>query len=118
MLWPVARLCPNYHEQLVSLGIIINSARSRIMLDRPVFSAKDRVLGLVNEILERRSIHQPISADADLRDVGLASMDMVSLMLAVEAEFDLTISDGDMTIENFRSIAAIDKLVASLHPQG
>ena len=63
------------------------------------------------------SISPSISAEGDLREIGLASMDMVSLMLAVEAEFGLTISDADMTIENFRTIAAIDTLVASLQAQ-
>jgi acyl carrier protein len=87
------------------------------MLDHAVSSPKERVFNLVSEILERRSIHQTISAEGDLREIGLASMDMVSLMLAVEAEFGLTISDADMTIENFRTIAAIDTLVASLQTQ-
>jgi acyl carrier protein len=87
------------------------------MLDHSVVSPKERVFNLVNEILERRSIHQTVSVDGDLREIGLASMDMVSLMLAVEAEFGLTISDADMTIENFRTIAAIDTLVASLQTQ-
>jgi acyl carrier protein len=85
------------------------------MLDRPTFSPKDRVLNIVLEILERRSIRQPVLADDDLREIGLASIDMVSLMLAVEAEFDLTIPEADMTIENFRSISAIDTLVAGLN---
>jgi acyl carrier protein len=87
------------------------------MLAHSVSSPKDRVFNLVSEILERRSIHQTIPTDGDLREIGLASMDMVSLMLAVEAEFGLTISDADMTIENFRTIAAIDTLVASLQAQ-
>ena len=41
-------------------------------------------------------------------------MDMVSLMLAVEAEFDLTIPETDMTLDNFRTIAAVDTLVTTL----
>jgi acyl carrier protein len=35
-------------------------------------------------------------------------------MLAVEAELDLKIPDTDMTLRNFRSISAIEALVASL----
>jgi acyl carrier protein len=76
--------------------------------------ATDRVVGLVREILERRSVSREISADDDLRDVGLSSLDMVNLMLAVEAEFDLKIPDSEMTLRNFRSISAIDALVTSL----
>ncbi len=78
--------------------------------------ANDRVIGIVRDILQRRGSKRPVLADDDLRDAGLNSLDMVNLMLAVEAEFDLKIPDGDMTLTNFRSISAIDALVASLMP--
>ena len=74
----------------------------------------DRVASIVQEILERRSISRPIMPDDDLREAGLNSLDMVNLMLAVEAEFDLKIPDADMTLRNFRSISAIEALVASM----
>ena len=77
-------------------------------------AASDRVVGLVQEILQRRGINRPALADEDLREAGLNSLDMVNLMLAVEAEFDLKIPDTDMTLRNFRSISAIDALVATL----
>jgi acyl carrier protein len=74
----------------------------------------DRVVGIVREILERRSVNRQILPDDDLREAGLNSLDMVNLMLAVEAELDLKIPDADMTLRNFRSISAIETLVASL----
>jgi acyl carrier protein len=74
----------------------------------------DRVVGIVLEILERRSVSRQILPDDDLREAGLNSLDMVNLMLAVEAEFDLKIPDADMTLRNFRSISAIENLVTSL----
>jgi acyl carrier protein len=74
----------------------------------------DRVVGIVREILERRSVSRQILPDDDLREAGLNSLDMVNLMLAVEAEFDLKIPDADMTLRNFRSISAIEALVASM----
>jgi len=79
----------------------------------------DRVVGIVQEILDRRGVSHQILADDDLREAGLNSLDMVNLMLAVEAEFDLKIPDADMTLRNFRSICAIEALVASLqgHPR-
>jgi acyl carrier protein len=77
-------------------------------------SAKDRVAGIVLEILERRSVSHHISPDDDLQNVGLTSLDMVNLMLSVEAEFGLSIPDMDMTPRNFRSISAIDALVTTL----
>ena len=82
--------------------------------DRTERRVEDRVVGIVREILERRSVSRPILVDEDLREVGLTSLDMVNLMLAVEAEFDLKIPDADMTMVNFRSISAIDALVTSL----
>ena len=76
-----------------------------------------RVLGLVHGILARRSAVLPLAPilhDDDLREAGLTSLEMVNLMLAVEAEFGVTIPDADMTPKSFRSISAIDALVASL----
>ena len=77
-------------------------------------SAKDRVAGIVLEILERRAVNHQVRADDDLQNIGLTSLDMVNLMLSVEAEFDLRIPDTDMTPRNFRSISAIDALVTTL----
>jgi acyl carrier protein len=74
----------------------------------------ERVRGLVGDILQRRAISRPVRIDEDLREAGLNSLDMVNLMLAVEAEFGLEIPDTDMTLRNFRSIAAIEAFVSSL----
>ena len=84
------------------------------MLDTTNLSAKDRVVDIVHEILERRSASKPVLADHDLRESGLTSLDMVNLMLAVEAEFDLKIPENDMTPQNFRTISSIDALVTGL----
>src|SRR6266852_3537504 len=83
-------------------------------IDLTDVAGNERVAGIVRDILERRSPGRSIRADEDLRDAGLNSLDMVNLMLAVEAEFDLKIPDADMTLRNFRSISAIDALVSSL----
>ncbi len=56
----------------------------------------------------------PVGRDDDLTESGLSSLDMVNLMLAVEAEFDVKIPDRDMTPANFRTIARIDALVGAL----
>jgi acyl carrier protein len=77
-------------------------------------TVKDRVVDIVRDILARRSIDRPIQDDEDLREVGLNSLDLVNLMLAVESELDLKIPESEMTLKNFRSIAAIRLLVASL----
>ena len=78
---------------------------------------RDRVVEIVREILARRTISRPIRPillDDDLREVGLTSLDMVNLMLAIEAAFELKIPDAEMTLRNFQSIAAIDTLVTTL----
>ncbi len=79
-------------------------------------SPSDRVLGIVHEVFARRSASpsRAILPDDDLRDVGLNSLDMVNLMLAVEGEFDIKIPDAEMTLSNFRSISAINALIVSL----
>lgn len=85
------------------------------MLDRPVSpSVADRVAALVQKILAKREISCTVGLDDALVDVGLSSLDMVNLMLAVEGEFDVKIPDADMTPANFSTIARIAALVVSL----
>jgi acyl carrier protein len=88
------------------------------MLNGTALSTRDRVADIVRQILERRAVKKPASVGDDLRAVGLSSLDMVNLMLAVEAEFDLKIPETDMTPQNFRSISAIDTLVTTLRGSG
>ena len=76
--------------------------------------SKENVAAVVRRILEERSIQATVLPESDLRDVGLTSLDMVALVLSVEAEFDLTIPESQITPANFRSIASINALVASL----
>ena len=84
------------------------------MLDRINSSAADRIAALAQKLLAKRGIERALGRDQDLTESGLSSLDMVNLMLAVEAEFDLKIPDRDMTPANFRSVAQIDALVAAL----
>src|ERR1700674_802811 len=91
---------------------VVNSQRI-IMLDRPTSSCRDKIIGIVAELLARRAVTRPVGVDDDLREL-LTSMDMVNLMLTVEAELDLKLPERAMTPANFRSIATIDALVADL----
>lgn len=72
---------------------------------------QSRVTALVTGLLDAKGQGSPIGADERLVDAGLTSMDMVNLMLAVEAEFDIMIPPGDITPANFRSVASIEALV-------
>jgi acyl carrier protein len=72
------------------------------------------VTDLVRRMLIERSIESELTQDADLRDVGLTSLDMVDLVLSVECAFDVRIPEAQITPANFRSIAAIDALLDAL----
>jgi acyl carrier protein len=76
-------------------------------------NVQNRILGLVKAILEQNSIAAEIDSASRLVDVGLTSMDMVDLMLAVEAEFDLTIPQSEITPENFQSIKALELMIVN-----
>jgi acyl carrier protein len=78
----------------------------------------DRILALVKTILRQNAIVAEVHPESRLVDVGLTSMDMVNLMLSVEAEFDFTIPQGEITPENFQSIRTLELMVAGqLQPQ-
>jgi acyl carrier protein len=79
---------------------------------------RKRVLALVEEILKQNSITAQVGPDSRLVDVGLTSMDMVNLMLGVEAEFDFTIPQSEITPENFQSIKTLELMIANqLHSE-
>jgi acyl carrier protein len=88
------------------------------LLDRTKNSSTERVSRLVRELLAKRSIDRPVANDDSLTESGLSSLDIVNLMLGVEAEFAIKIPDRDMTPSNFRSIAQIDRLVCALLGSG
>lgn len=81
---------------------------------RPPAAIRDRLLGLVERVLDRPGAGPNLPPEAALSELGVSSLKMVSLMLSVEAEFDLNIPQNEITPENFRSINAIQALVARL----
>ena len=72
----------------------------------------NRVMALVKAILEQNAITAKVDGDTRLVDIGLTSMDMVNLMLGVEAEFDFTIPQSEITPENFQSVKTLEAMVA------
>ena len=74
---------------------------------------RDRIIKLVKGILEQNSLTANIAPQAKLVDAGLTSMDMVNLMLGVEAEFDFTIPQAEITPENFQSVETLERMVAT-----
>jgi acyl carrier protein len=72
----------------------------------------ERLVALVRQTLgATAALPQPFPADMQLSDLGISSLKMVNLMLAVELEFDIAIPQSDITPENFHSVAAIQSLV-------
>jgi acyl carrier protein len=80
----------------------------------PQSPLRDRLLGLVETVLGRPGAGPSLPADAALSELGVSSLKMVSLMLSVEAEFDLSIPQNEITPENFRSINPIHALVTRI----
>jgi acyl carrier protein len=87
------------------------------VLDSAAPNTGCRVAALVRRLLAKRGIARAVADDDDLSESGLSSLDIVNLMLAVESEFDLKIPERDMRPVNFRSVARIEALVASLMGQ-
>ena len=81
------------------------------MLDGRPGLTRDRLLALVERILVKNAVARPLSVNDPLTTAGLSSVDMVQLMIAVEADFDITIPAAEITPEHFRSIATIEALI-------
>jgi acyl carrier protein len=74
---------------------------------------QNRILALVKTILEQNAMTAEIGLDTLLVDAGLTSMDMVNLMLGVEAEFDFTIPQSEITPENFQSVKTLERMIVA-----
>jgi acyl carrier protein len=72
-----------------------------------------RILALVKTILQQNAMTVEINPDSLLVDVGFTSMDMVNLMLGVEAEFDFTIPQAEITPENFQSVKTLERMIVA-----
>lgn len=72
---------------------------------------RNRIIKLVKGILAQNSLSADVTPQARLVDAGLTSMDMVNLMLGVEAEFDFTIPQSEITPENFQSVETLERMV-------
>jgi acyl carrier protein len=72
-----------------------------------------RILALVKTILQQNAMTVEINPDSLLVDVGFTSMDMVNLMLGVEAEFDFTIPQSEITPENFQSVKTLERMIVA-----
>jgi acyl carrier protein len=74
-------------------------------------SVQNRVLSVVRSVLAQNAIIVDVHPESRLVDIGLDSMDMVELMLKVEAEFDLTLPQPEITPENFQSVKTMELMI-------
>jgi acyl carrier protein len=77
-----------------------------------------KIAEIVHRLLRDRSIDREFSLEENLRDVGLTSLDMTSLVFAVEGDFAIEIPDRAITPANFTSVTSIGRLVRTLMPHG
>src|SRR5215831_18285871 len=96
------------------MRVAVDGFESPVARYRHDDAVTDRLVELVREKLAKRGSHRAFSTEDDLSEIGLSSLDMVSLMLRVEVEYDLQIPEADMTAENFRSVERISRLVTVL----
>jgi acyl carrier protein len=72
----------------------------------------NRLITLVKQVSGSATVFPaPFPVDTQLSDLGVTSLKMVNLMLAVEVEFDIAIAQSDITPENFQSLGSIQSLV-------
>jgi acyl carrier protein len=89
----------------------MNETVQNAVTERPV---RERLISLVRNILGGTGATRPLAIDARLSDLGMSSIKMVNLMLAIEVEFDLTIPQSEITPGNFESIASVEALVVKV----
>ncbi|HVY14540.1 MAG TPA: phosphopantetheine-binding protein [Rhodopila sp.] len=77
-------------------------------------SSRERLRELVAEILSTQSQITSFSDDDTLVEIGITSVDMVTLLLAVESTFNVEVPQHEITAETFRSIATVDALLGRL----
>jgi len=77
-------------------------------------TTRERVISLVRQVLGPPAATRPLPIDARLSELGVSSIKMVNLMLALELEFDLTIAQGEISPENFASIESVEALMTRL----
>ncbi len=74
----------------------------------------DRIEAIVAAVAAQHKLSGLFAPTDFLVDRGMTSMAMVDLMLAVEAEFDVTIPQRELTPANFQSMEALARLLDRL----
>lgn len=74
-------------------------------------SVRNRLLSIISSILAQNELTADFGPESHLVDIGLNSIDMVAVMLRVEAEFDFTIPQPEINPENFQSVRTLELMI-------
>ncbi|MFC8702968.1 phosphopantetheine-binding protein [Streptomyces anulatus] len=74
----------------------------------------EMIVGLIQDRIPGISAERPLSGETDLWDSGMDSLSSVSVIVAVEEEYDVEFPDELLTREVFSSAAAIAAAVRTL----
>ena len=88
------------------------------MADTPSPEIAARTAALVQGILAQKGVDRAPAPDTFLTEAGLTSLDLVNLMLAIEAEFDITIPSDHLNPQSFRTLGAIAAMVQAVRNAG
>lgn len=82
---------------------------------REFMNASINIHGKVTNIVRESLTVENIEIEQDLIESGLLdSLSLVQLMMALEDNFEITISPEELDIEDYRSIKAMSKMVARI----
>jgi acyl carrier protein len=73
-----------------------------------------KVMNVVRSYLARQGVSVELGVADKLRDCGLTSVQLVSLIFVVETAFDIAIPDSELTPGNFASVDTIARMLCTL----
>lgn len=74
-----------------------------------MFEQIKEIVGTVLELEESQA--DALTEETDLLEIGLDSMTCVEIVVNLEAEFDITVEEEDLLVENMATIALLEELV-------
>lgn len=82
--------------------------------DALLASVTDRTMSLAKGLFASHGLERDFRPEDGLVEVGLTSLDLVNLMVAIEGEFDLMIPPTFINPQNFHSAAAIARVIIAV----
>jgi acyl carrier protein len=110
--WRFDSAIPRVAPRGTTAAMGLRVQRERLTMPDFDTDIRRRIIKLVDAILLQNEVAVEVLPETKLVDVGLTSVDMVSLMLGVEAEFDFTLPQDAITPESFLSVATLERMVS------